>query len=201
MFRQKEPWTLVPWQLLGGHQWLPCICEPLTSHWSLWHFTTNNLNYLWPRDPGAQRPPSPLLNFQSGSSICFRRFIYVYLFSFLWRRTRETGGKTDAVVVFSSLKGLFFCPDLYMEDFAKILKERRVPSLSTGWFSSAPPTVSSRLPRTIIKLGLPRRITLSPQVGQGGALPAGQRRSFESGRNLQSLADSYSTGPFNEGLN
>ena len=119
----------------------------------------------------------------------------------MWRRRRETGGKTDAVVVFSSLKGLFFCPDLFMEDFAKILKERRVPSLSMGWFSSTPPTVSSRLPRTIIKLGLRRIITLSPQVGQGGALPAGQPRSFESGRNLKSLADSYSTGPFNEGLN
>lgn len=62
--------------------------------------------------------------------------MFIYL-AFWWGRRRETGGKTGAVVVFSSFRGLFLCPDLYMEDFAKILKERRVPSLSTGWFSSA----------------------------------------------------------------
>ena len=49
---------------------------------------------------------------------------------------------TDAVVIFSSPKGLLFSPDLYLEDFASILKERRVPRLNTLWFSSGPHTVS-----------------------------------------------------------
>lgn len=143
MYKQRKLWTLVPWQLPWGHPVIPpCICEPLTSHWSQWHCITNNLNYLWPRDLGGQRPPTPLLNFQSGSSICIRRFVYIYLFSFGWGRRREIGGMTDAVVIFSSPKGLLFSPDLYLEDFASILKERRVPTLNTLWFSSGPHTVS-----------------------------------------------------------